>query len=487
MMRKVHAVVPLVIVMLFSLAAAAQTNPLPPSAQTDRFLVGACTHFSQGKGVVELNLASLQRAGIRSIRDEVPWGAIEREKGKLVMPERFDTYVRRAADAGVNVLLILDYSNRHYDDGDRPRSPEAIEGFCKYAEFVVKHFGKHVRLYEIWNEWDIGIGLPQQYNKGGSAEDYAKLLKAVYPRIKAADPGVTVIAGACTSGAVRKGWLEDIVKLGALDSCDAISIHSYNYSDKFPERGPEACSAWMTGVQEMLRKYHDGKDVPFYVTEMGWPTHVTQARHGPGALGVVSGETVSAGPDVALVQGPVVVRLSGRRLEPAVQRGQLRPRAARPDAQARLPRPGAYLAVRLAGAVRGSPDHGRQQPLGPAIQDGPRGLLGPVVRGRSGPPGDPADGDPGQTADDPPGGARRLPDAMGLSRLGRQGRRTGLESYLNGRRASAGSSSETTSRASRSPRSFPGRDKPRRQSDIVPDAGCWCAVHTLHGTRGRYL
>ncbi len=68
------------------------------------------------------------------------------------------------------------------------------------------------------------------------------------------------------------------MKLGALEFCDAISIHSYNYSAGFPERGPEACSAWMTGVQAMLRKYNDGKDVPFYVTEMGWPTHVT--RHG---------------------------------------------------------------------------------------------------------------------------------------------------------------------------------------------------------------
>jgi hypothetical protein len=278
MMRMVRVVASLVIVVLSCPAVRAQTNPLPASEQTTRFLVGACTHFSQGKGVLELNLASLQRAGIRSIRDEVSWGAIEREKGKLVMPERFNTYVRRAADMGETVLLILDYSNRFYDDGDRPRSPEAIEGFCKYAEFVVRHFGRHVRLYEIWNEWDIGIGLPQPYNKGGSAEDYAKLLKAVYPRIKAADPGVTVIAGACTSGGVKKGWLEGIVKLGALDSCDAISIHSYNYSDKFPERGPEACSAWMTGVQEMLRKHHDGKDVPFYVTEMGWPTHV--GRHG---------------------------------------------------------------------------------------------------------------------------------------------------------------------------------------------------------------
>ena len=265
---------PFVVCLLLSVVCLSATA----LAQNEPFLVGACTHFSQGKGVLERNIESLKRAGIASIRDEVGWGSIEREKGQLAMPERFDTYVRKAAAEGLNVLLILDYANRFYDDGDRPRSPEAVEGFCRYSEFVVRHFGRDVRLYEVWNEWDIGIGLPKQYNKGGSAEDYVKLLKAVYPRLKAADPGVTVIAGASTSGAVKKGWLEDVVKLGALDCCDAISIHSYNYSDKFPERGPEACSAWITGVQDMLRKYHEGKDVPFYVTEMGWPTHVT--RHG---------------------------------------------------------------------------------------------------------------------------------------------------------------------------------------------------------------
>ena len=278
-MRRISPVVHSLLVVL-SLAGVtyAQGRSVRPVAPEGSFLVGACTHFSQGKGVVELNLDSLQRAGIGSIRDEVSWGAVEREKGKLVMPERFDAYVRQAARKGVNVLLILDYANRFYDDGDRPRSPEAIEGFCNYAEFVARHFGKDVRLYEIWNEWDIGIGLPEPYRKGGSAADYVKLLKAVYPKMKTADPGVTIMAGGCTSGGVKRGWLEETVKLGALESCDAVSIHSYNYSDKFPQRGPEACSVWMTGVQEMLRRYNEGKDVPFYVTEMGWPTHVT--KHG---------------------------------------------------------------------------------------------------------------------------------------------------------------------------------------------------------------
>ncbi len=250
-------------------------------AAPGEFHVGACTHFSQGKGVVELNLNSIQRTGIDAIRDEVGWGSIEREKGRLEMPERFNAYVRQAAAKGLNVLLILDYANRFYDDGDRPRSPEAIEAFCRYSEFVVRHFGKDVKLYEVWNEWDIGIGLPQQYNKGGSPEDYVKLLKAVYPRIKTANPDTIVMAGGSTSGGVKKGWLEGIVKLGALDYCDAISIHSYNYNERFPHRGPEVCSNWMADVRKMLAGYNDGVDVPFYVTEMGWPTHVTKGGSSP--------------------------------------------------------------------------------------------------------------------------------------------------------------------------------------------------------------
>jgi hypothetical protein len=267
----------IVVLLMFwvRLSETAIANGLSSTGKSaEGFYVGVCTHFSQDKGIVEMNIESMKNAGIGAIRDEATWSSLEREKGKLVMPELINKYVRQASADGLDVMLILDYANRFYDDGDRPKSAEAIDGFCRYAEFVVRHFGKDVLLYEIWNEWDIGIGLRKPYNVGGSPEDYFKLLKAVYPRIKAVEPKAIVIAGGCTSGGVNKGWFEKIIQLGALDYCDAVSIHSYNYSSKFPERSPEACSAWMTDVQKMLRKYNNGEDVPFYVTEMGWPTHI---------------------------------------------------------------------------------------------------------------------------------------------------------------------------------------------------------------------
>ena len=113
----------------------------------DPFLVGACTHFGQGKGLLGANLSVMSQGGIASFRDEVGWGAIERTKGELAMPAAWDDFVNAGLKAGIEPLIILDYGNRLYDDGDKPRSPEAIEAFCRYAEFVVGHFKGRVKLY----------------------------------------------------------------------------------------------------------------------------------------------------------------------------------------------------------------------------------------------------------------------------------------------------------------------------------------------------
>ena len=238
-------------------------------AADPRFVVGVCTHFSQGKGILDANLSLIRQSGAISIRDEVSWGAVEREKGKYSMPASVDAYISRALESGIQPLLVLDYGNRFYDDHDKPVSPEAIEGFTRYAEFVVAHFKGKVHLYEVWNEWDIAIG----GTKAGSAEDYAKLLKAVYPRIKKIDPSITVLGGCPTSGGIRKGWLDRMLASDVLGSLDAVSIHTYNYSGKDHARTPEAWAEFVAAAETAIRRHSNSRDVPLYVTEMGWPTH----------------------------------------------------------------------------------------------------------------------------------------------------------------------------------------------------------------------
>lgn len=242
--------------------------PFAAGAAPD-FVVGVCTHFHQGKGALEGNLSLIRQAGVGSIRDEATWSSVERVKGRFAMPERNTLFVERARAAGLEPLLILDYGNRYYDGGDKPRSAEAIEGFVRYAEFVVRHFQGKVRLYEVWNEWDIKIG----GTTPGDAASYARLLAAVYPRIKRIDPSIVVMAGAMTSGGVRKGWLDDMLAAGALGSCDAVSIHSYNYSGQERARTPEAWKEFVEGAAAAVAKAAGGRATPLYVTEMGWPTH----------------------------------------------------------------------------------------------------------------------------------------------------------------------------------------------------------------------
>jgi len=238
-------------------------------AAEPRFTVGVCTHFGQSKGILPANLSLMRQAGVTAIRDEISWSAVERQKGRYAMPESASSFVNGALDAGIEPLLIFDYGNRFYDNGDKPLSAAAIEAFTRYAEFVVRHFKGKLHLYEVWNEWDIAIG----HTAPGSAENYARLLKAVYPRIKAIDRSITVLGGCPTSGGIRKGWLDQMLAAGALESLDAVSIHTYNYSGQSHARTPEAWAEFVAETERGIRKYSHDRDVPIYVTEMGWPTH----------------------------------------------------------------------------------------------------------------------------------------------------------------------------------------------------------------------
>ncbi len=254
--------------------AARAEDPPGPGRSNPTFYVGVCAHFGQNKGIPAQNLALMKAAGINSLRDELSWGGIERKRGQRVVPPDKSATFRQAAESGIAPMLIFDYANRLYDGGDRPRSPEALDGYADYAEALVRHFGQDVQLYEVWNEYDIGIGMPEPFRKGGSPEDYVNMLKHVYPRLKQVAPQIQVVGGAVTGGGVRRGWLEEALKLGMLDHCDVLSIHTYNYSSPGLERTPEAWCEWMKEVQTMVRKHRDGQEVPMFVTEMGWPTHV---------------------------------------------------------------------------------------------------------------------------------------------------------------------------------------------------------------------
>jgi beta-glucosidase/6-phospho-beta-glucosidase/beta-galactosidase len=163
-----------------------------PAHGEPKFKVGTTTHFAQAKGDLPHNIEMMQHAGIRWIRDEAYWSQIETEKGRLEMPEMYDRYVRGVAEAGLSPLMLLTYGNRFYDGGGKPISDEARAGFIRHAQFVAEHFKGLIPAYQVWNEWDIGIGTAGRVP--GTPPDYVKLLSEVYPALKEIDPDVLCYA-----------------------------------------------------------------------------------------------------------------------------------------------------------------------------------------------------------------------------------------------------------------------------------------------------
>jgi hypothetical protein len=255
-----------------------------PAANAQNFLVGVCTHMGQERGAAGQTLALLTRAGIGSFRDEVYWGQVEKRRGHLAFPNQLgelERVIESAHARGVEPLLILDYGNVSYDGGGYPQTEEAIEAFARYAEFVVEHFKGRVRYYEIWNEWNGGIGVDKRFRTATArqASSYLPLLKKVYPRIKAIDPSITVLGGAVAPAPGYRQWVMDLMELGGGSYMDGLSLHQYVF-DKDPSN-PEQLAQWLQSLHADIGSRPNGRDLPIYITEVGWPTHFGQNRTSP--------------------------------------------------------------------------------------------------------------------------------------------------------------------------------------------------------------
>ncbi len=238
-------------------------------ASAHDLLLGVNTHAIDYPGAQPLMLDLARKLGVDSVRADAQWKLVETRKGQYQIPPAWDQFVDRARRRGIAPLLILDYGNPFYDGGHLPRSPAAIAGFARYAAFVVRHFAGRVRYYEVWNEWNTGTG---GYYPGGSAADYARLFDATDAAIKRVDPNAVVLAAAG-----YQDWYAQIGRLGVAARADGVAMHPYvpkepGYRESVGSNGPERSAQYLIDTEATLRRFSGGREIPLYVTEIGWPT-----------------------------------------------------------------------------------------------------------------------------------------------------------------------------------------------------------------------
>jgi hypothetical protein len=270
-----------------STAPTTPTAPPTPTSTQQLFLTGVNTHFGQDKGNVDANTSLIQAMGATTIRDEVYWKEVEHSKGVYALPSFATPWVNAAVSKGLKPLITLDYGNPLYDNGDKPTTPDAIEAFAAYAEFIATQFKGRVMMYEVWNEWDRTTG----GTTAGTPQAYVNLLKVVYPRLKAVDPNIVVLGGGISAGAILSPWFGQMLQAGALKSADAISIHEYIFTSTGSGRTPETLITKLQGVETTMRSYNGNQDVPLYLTETGWPTNTGTSGSSLAEAGDFNAET----------------------------------------------------------------------------------------------------------------------------------------------------------------------------------------------------
>ena len=217
---------------------------------------GAMTHFSVGWDTAIVPL--IARAGLASVRDEAFWAGVETEKGVFNF-QRYDGYLAELTRHGIQPLIVLTFSNPHYDGGKTPYSAEACRGYGVYAQQVLAHYGRQVRWLEVWNEYN------GSFCAGPATQDrpryYTQMCQAAYQSIKEVRPDVTVLGAAAVS--IPLPYFESIFKHHGIDAMDAVVIHPY--------RGrPEGVEGEIADLRELIKKYNRGKDKPIWATEYGF-------------------------------------------------------------------------------------------------------------------------------------------------------------------------------------------------------------------------
>ncbi|MEK6796401.1 MAG: cellulase family glycosylhydrolase [Spirochaetota bacterium] len=239
---------------------------------------GICTHYQSGfrpDYFPPETMNMMASAGIKYLRDEMCWSRVEQKKGGIVFDPKYDAYIDAALALGIEPLIILNYGNKFYDEGNFPASDETLAAYGAYCKALAAKYRGRIKCYEVWNEWTGGCGMKGKDGKnrpGNTPENYVKVLKTAFEAVRAVDANAYIVGLGGEHSTHDLKPIEAMFAAGALSYCNAVSVHPYRYPS-----APEDKVAGMTLVEEMknikslIEKYNGKQNI--WITEVGWPTH----------------------------------------------------------------------------------------------------------------------------------------------------------------------------------------------------------------------
>ncbi|WP_172592034.1 cellulase family glycosylhydrolase [Subtercola boreus] len=264
-----------------SASAATRYAPFPVGYSTGSSLLFE-THANIAK-----TLDTIVASGGTLVRFDIMW--------VLAQPTQttfdwgiFDYAVSESRARNLTILGIITTCPRWAalnggNDGGTMR-PKTTALYATFAGVVAKRYKGKIAAYEIWNEPNSR----DYYAPDPDPTFYGQMVKAAYPKIKAADPAATVIAGVLGPAPDADGMMNPIrfatamYAAGAGGFFDAFSFHPYDFTQDLAK-----ASLWdntparrMIEIHALMKANGDGQK-KIWITEFGAPTGtggVTEAK-----------------------------------------------------------------------------------------------------------------------------------------------------------------------------------------------------------------
>lgn len=242
--RRLAALTPLALLLAAPPAAAAApaTRPLQ---------LGTTTHF--GQGWPTRAWTALEASSAVTVRDGVRWPLVETRPGVYDFSARTVGHLDRICASGRKLILGTRMQNPIYDDGNVVASAAAREAFGSYLAALAARYKDCAVAIEVGNEVNAG-----KINAIDPNRFYVNILKAVYPRVKAAAPNVAVLGASANT--IATGWVRDLAAVGLFDWVDGIAIHPYR-------RDPVNVDWELQRLQAVIAAARPRRPIPIWITE----------------------------------------------------------------------------------------------------------------------------------------------------------------------------------------------------------------------------
>jgi len=209
--------------------------------------------WGDSRSEVDRTVSLMQDSGVQWVRMAVAWNAGE-QNGKGSYNAGYfadvDYAVSKARAAGIDIVMAVD-AVPYWASADPAKSVEAggaqrwrklyrPRSFQDYADFfryvAERYKGEGVHTFEVWNE----PNLERFWQSGVNPGEYADMLKAAYPAIKAGDPSSRVLLGGLSPRGGAYDFMQDVYNAGGGAYFDSAAYHVYPNGDPAKcRKGPD--------------------------------------------------------------------------------------------------------------------------------------------------------------------------------------------------------------------------------------------------------